>query len=1138
MLLKNKDNTALLFKGYGNRPIAYELLKCKPIRQAKLDIRIMFNIINRLSVRINALIIILVFLPALFAAVYFMHKFDLNLKQELLTEASVQMRERTEKAISNLKFLVSDVNLASSNVQNQLNSDLDLAMKSMVALPPPEFYKSAVYKSIADGLQRELMEGDNILQFRLINVTGREVVRFERTDDAIVEIPIAQLQDKSHRFYFKQTIVSEKNFAQMFQPTLNKEYGEISLPHALVFRIAKKIFLKNGELFGILVLNVNSDMIFGSKLSDKESGFLVIDEDGTYLHHWDEKVLFGNDLGHSANLLAEEPELAVNLNRQDSKIHWDPELTEYRVWQKLFYNSHDSSKYLVFMERVYESMLAAPWASTIKKAFFTFLLISIVSLALIILAMNRMLRPISTLMASIRKLEGGDLEARVNVTSKTEIGKLGAAFNDMAENLQKKTGLIKLQQEITVTANGALTREEAMLVCLEKICSFTGWDAGHVYMTDSQGNLVPTNLWHVKNPERFKHLIRITESTTLTPGVGLPGCALNNRKPIWFPDMTREQNFPRAKEVMESGIKGGFGFPVFERNRVSAVLEFFSSKELELDESLIETVSYLSTQLGRVTERKKSEQELQKSKDCLEKLSNSFGAVIAIVKMPERVIEYINHGAEDMFGYTVDECLGKGTEMLYKNKEDFLDFGRKAEGAIKRRVETLNVEQLFQRKNGETFQAELIVTFLKMGDNVTDMIGIVRDVTKRNEAEKALVLAKEAAESSNKAKSVFLSSISHELRTPLNSVIGFSQLLVRDIKNPLTVKQKEMLTRITNAGDQLLELINDVLDLSKIESGKVEISIEDIDMNSIVLTAMAAVGTLAEEHKIELVRQNYLDGFYVKADRVRLIQVLTNLLTNAIKYNRENGEVVLSYEPMNLEKVRIKVSDTGMGIPKDLAERIFEPFERLGKESLDIDGTGIGMTIVKRLVEAMNGGIGVESEVGKGTLVYIDLPLGKRPEQRIEKVLAAEESQAPKTMQRKFKLLYVEDNSSNMELVKDILESERPNIEMISSESAEKGIELARSCNPDIILMDINMHGMTGFEALKCLQGSKEICDIPVVALSGSVMGDEIKEGVAAGFVSYITKPLEIGKFISTLDEFLTGTRKIANINVEPKGEV
>ena len=479
---------------------------------------------------------------------------------------------------------------------------------------------------------------------------------------------------------------------------------------------------------------------------------------------------------------------------------------------------------------------------------------------------------------------------------------------------------------------------------------------------------------------------------------------------------------------------------------------------------------------------------------------------------PSGIISDVNKEMEALTGCTRDELIG----APFKNY--FTDPAR-AEASIKqvlREKKVTNYELTVRARDGkETVVSFNASTFYDRDRRLQGVFAAARDVTERKRLDQELESAKSLAEKANLAKSDFLSSMSHELRTPLNAILGFAQLLESGLPQP-TSTQTVRLHQIIKAGWYLLELINEILDLALIESGKLLLSREPVALIDVILECQAMIEPQAQQRDIKLTFLPFDHSWFASADRTRVKQVLINLLSNAIKYNREHGTVEVKCTESSSERIRISIKDSGVGLAPEKLEQLFQPFNRLGQEAGTEEGTGIGLVVTKQLIELMGGSIGVKSTVGIGSEFWIELIRDFAPQfvaensPPTELALKTLGGAVPRTM------LYVEDNPANLMLVEQIIEN-HPHIHMLSARDAKEGITLAGTHLPDVILMDINLPGLSGFQALKILRADTVTAHIPIVAISANAMPRDIEKGLEAGFFRYLTKPININEFMNAL---------------------
>jgi PAS domain S-box-containing protein len=508
-------------------------------------------------------------------------------------------------------------------------------------------------------------------------------------------------------------------------------------------------------------------------------------------------------------------------------------------------------------------------------------------------------------------------------------------------------------------------------------------------------------------------------------------------------------------------------------------------------------------------------------------------ANFSIIATDEKgIIQLFNVGAERMLGYRAAEVVNRirpsdihdPEEVMARAQALSLELGTTITPGFEALAfkASRGIEDIYELtyicRDGSRFPAIVSITALR--DDYDDVIGyllIGTDNSARKQVELELREAMSVAKQANLAKSNFLSSMSHELRTPLGAILGFAQLIESGAPQP-TPSQKRSVDQILKAGWYLLDLINEVLDLALIESGKLALSPEPVLLADVMFECQTMIEPQAHGRGIRVSFPPAETPHFVKADRTRVKQVLINLLSNAIKYNKAGGTVRVTCAVNTPGRVRISVEDTGDGLsPADIAH-LFQPFNRLGRAATVEEGTGIGLVVCKRLVELMGGAIGVESTVGIGSVFWIELNLTAKPQPSdIASTTAPIALEQRPAGTRSRTLLYVEDNPANLMLVEDLV-ARRPGIRLLTAGDAHRGIEIARASLPDVILMDINLPGISGIEALRILAEDPATAHIPVVALSANAVPRDIERGLQAGFFRYLTKPIKVNEFMHTLE--------------------
>lgn len=504
---------------------------------------------------------------------------------------------------------------------------------------------------------------------------------------------------------------------------------------------------------------------------------------------------------------------------------------------------------------------------------------------------------------------------------------------------------------------------------------------------------------------------------------------------------------------------------------------------------------------------------LAESERRLQAILNHSPAAISLKDTSGRYI-LTNREFDRLAGTAADASVGKIDTDLFPPRLADVYRANDAQALVKQHG--LEMEETFLLPDGAHIYHSIKFPLLDAEARPYALCTIAIDITERKKADDALKMARLEAERSNRAKSDFLSRMSHDLRTPLNAILGFAQLLELDDLGP---DKQESVSQILRGGQHLLGLINEVLDIARIEAGHLSLSPEPVHARELVQIAVDMVRPLAVERGLTLVVDEMPGDVMISADRQRLTQVLLNLLSNAVKYNRARGRVTLGFEQID-SRLRISVSDTGAGIsPKRLA-LLFQPFERLGAEQTPVEGTGLGLALSRGLAEAMGGTLGVTSVVDEGSTFWIELEVSDAPRTAIEAAHAgqAEESAGPPSTTGV--VLYIEDNQSNVRLMERVLQR-RPGIQLVHAARGDEGLRLAREKRPDLILLDLHLPDMSGMDVLHYLWQDTVLRQIPVAVLSADATPAQARRLKASGAVAYLTKPLDISEVMNLLDDQL-----------------
>jgi len=550
--------------------------------------------------------------------------------------------------------------------------------------------------------------------------------------------------------------------------------------------------------------------------------------------------------------------------------------------------------------------------------------------------------------------------------------------------VREKSRSIELLQKVAAFANENTDITTVLKTSLQLIGDYFDWSIGHIYFADKETDkLRPSKIWYLDDAEKYHPFITLTEKTTLTLGNGLPGLVAKEGEPVWISDLDaqKKSTFSRRKIGFKIGMLAGFAFPIKVGGQVAAVMEFFAKHDRPPQSVQFEIMDSIAAQLGRAIERSEANAALIESqkrfKDFAESASDWFWEMNEDLRFT-----FISEGNQGNSFFDQTACIGKKRQEI--TQEALADKKWQAHIAdmeAHRPIKDFTYNMITPGGEERTIRVNGTPLFDENG-RFRGYRGTGKDITEQHQAALELQNAKKEADKANRAKSDFLASMSHELRTPLNAVLGFAQMLQYDPTSPLTPSQEENIGHIIEGGQHLLELVNDILDLVKVEAHQIALSIEDASANEIVQKCVSLTQPIGLERDIHII-DDFSSGpqFTLKTDKVRFKQVLLNLLSNAVKYNKDGGDVTVRGEKVGHGYLRISVSDTGIGIAKDDFDSVFEVFQRLDADAMVArEGTGIGLTVTKLIVTELAGRIGFDSELGKGSVFWFELPLADNQE--------------------------------------------------------------------------------------------------------------------------------------------------------------
>lgn len=1047
-----------------------------------------------------------------------------------------------------------------------------LAMDNGGVNPVSRLSLDFIHTRLAQVFEAFVSSNDDYVMFRLLDEKGMELVRVERGEAGVLVVPSEKLQDKSQRHFFQETIKRKKGEIHYEDINLRREHGQILYPPSPVLRLGMPIFDQAERFRGIVLIDASIEKLFAPGMSDSPRERYIVDNNGHVLLHPDREKTFGFDLGFAYSVADIMKELPEELTRTDLQVRFHREDHQLEGFIKIFFDPTDPSRYWAIFETTPEDVAMADIYATRMTALAIAMGMTFLSLLLVTLFVNRkILRPLSILAESTAQMKNGDLAVRLDTRAlEGEFREIFEAVNSLAEHQQHS--LLEFEERLAQQ-----TKELSMS------------NARMQALVDS----APDAILSIRAEDRTVVLFsRGAEKMFGYRAEEVVGHNINMLMPEPF--HSHHESF--VENYLGTGTKKIIGMirEVRAKKKDGTIFDI----DLSVSEAKLESGHYFMGIIRDISARTKAAAEIAaKSKEIeiAARYERSFGQALTLLSssydqafLLEGTLAFLAefHPFPVSALYIYDEWTGNlvcgaghGVSCGELRQKCRLGEGLVGQAGVQEKPIIINkdaiTQSLFIDAGIAAIEpAAIILSPIRYQDKLLGVLSLVSLETLGSQdcyfverlckqigvalnnlhqyrnlkdlSEQLKVRGEEISrnnvelEAANKMKSEFLATMSHELRTPLNAIIGFSEVLKDGLLGDLEEEQREYVGDIFNSGRHLLSLINDILDLSKIEAGKMELGLEEVNIRSLLENSQSIIKEKAHAHQIQLGLQIEEGIGNIFADARKMKQVVYNLLSNAVKFTPDGGRVSLVARKLvdaDQEFLEITVTDTGIGISVEDQKKLFQPFQQVDQSlAKKYEGTGLGLAMVKKLVELHGGTVELASDLGKGTCMTVWIPYRTAPGTMADlRSVRAATAALPRAESGRLALV-VEDDPKAAELVRLQLEEEGFRVQV--APDAEQGLELARSLRPDLITLDIMMPGMTGWQFLEAVKLEELLASIPVIIVSMSA--DENK-GIALGANKILQKPLdkqELNRALSSMGFDLSGDRlplRVLVVDDDPK---